>query len=56
MKASIATLVAVLATLGTLQWVHQDTAVARPHEASCADDAPPKAPSKPIAFIGICRN
>ena len=31
MKASIATLVAVLATLGTLQWMHQETAVARPH-------------------------
>ena len=56
MKASIATLVAVLATLGMLQWGHQETTVARPHEASCADDAPPPAPSKPTAFIGICRN
>jgi hypothetical protein len=56
MKSSIVTLVALVATLGMLQWMRRETARTGQHQDSCADVATTPAPSTEVAFIGICRN
>jgi hypothetical protein len=56
MKPSIATLVAVVATLGMLGWMRQGNVTERTHESSCTDDARPMTAAKPVAPIGICHN
>jgi len=56
MKPAIAAAVAVVVTVGMVQWMRDEPVTSQSTEASCADDAPPAPEPKQVPFIGICRN